>query len=131
MFIYLLETLKTFENSIKYYLPLHWNGTELLQARGREIPRFAFKNGIETGTFPVIIRHAQSMLSVMRDFNESQQSRVGDEPEPVLPVMKFKQGVKLLIIEVEHAVLICAFVLKIVQDIIRAINVIVVALIHE
>lgn len=43
-------------------------------------------NGIETGTFPVTIRHVQSMLSLMRFFSESQHSAVGEDPVPLLPV---------------------------------------------
>jgi hypothetical protein len=43
------------------------------------------------------------------DCNELQQPVVGDEYEPllVLPVIKLKHGVKLLIIDAVHGVLIC------------------------
>lgn len=43
------------------------------------------------------------------DRNEPQQSDVGDVPLLVLPVIKLKHGVKLVIIEVVHGVLICPF----------------------
>lgn len=43
----------------------------------------------------------------MIDRNELQQPGEGDEPLLVLPVIKLKQGVKLLIVEVVHGVLIC------------------------
>lgn len=67
------------------YLPLHWTGTPLLQAWGSESARVRM-NGIETGTFPVTIRHIQSMLSLIDDLSELQQSSVGEEPFPLLPV---------------------------------------------
>jgi len=57
----------------------------------------------------VINRQAQSIPVLMRDLNELQQLPVGDEPLLVLPVIKFMHGVKLLIIEVVHGVLICPF----------------------
>lgn len=84
----------------------------LLQARGKALPKLALINGTETGTLPVIIRQAQSMLFSNSDFKAPQQSLVGDERPPLLPVTKFKQGVKLLIMELLHAVLItCAWLL--------------------
>lgn len=46
----------------------------------------------------------------MRDLSEPQQSEVGVvAPLVVLFVKKFRHGVKLLIIEDEHAVLICEY----------------------
>ena len=55
------------------------------------------------------MRQAQSMLALVSDLSELQQPVVGEDPlPPVLPVMKFKHGVKLLIIEVVQGVLICA-----------------------
>lgn len=59
-----------------------------------------------TGTFPVNMRQAQSMLPVMREAKESQQPEVGDLPPLVLPVMTFMHGVKLVIRELVHAVVI-------------------------
>lgn len=47
------------------------------------------------------------MLVLMSDRNELQQSDVGEDPLPLLPVMKFKHGVKLEIIEVVQGELIC------------------------
>lgn len=75
-------------------------------------------NGMDTGTFPVIMRHVQSMLVSTRDRNELQHSLVGEEPLAVLPVTKLMQGVKLVIIELVHGVLICAFAPKNIADII-------------
>lgn len=47
------------------------------------------------------------MLVLISDFNESQQFRVGVvTPFEVLPVMKFRHGVKLEIIDVVHGVVI-------------------------
>lgn len=54
------------------------------------------------------MRQAQSMVVLVSDLSELQQPAVGADPLPVLPVMKFKHGVKLLIIEVVQGVLICA-----------------------
>lgn len=49
----------------------------------------------------------QSTLLLVRDLRESQQAVDGeDAPFPVLPVIKFIHGVKLLIIEIVHGVLI-------------------------
>lgn len=63
--------------------------------------------GSEKGTFPVIRRQPQSTLLLMTDLRESQQAVDGEEaPFLVLPVMKFKQGVKLVSIETVHGVLI-------------------------
>ena len=81
---------------------------EVLQARGRVLPKLALMKGMETGTFPVIMRQAQSMLFSTSDFKALQQPRLGEEPATIL-----KHGVKLLIMELLHAVLICAFVFKI------------------
>ena len=47
------------------------------------------------------------MLLFMSDFNEPQQPCVGDEPLPVLPVIKIRHGVKPEIIEAVQAVEIC------------------------
>lgn len=70
------------------FLPLlHCTGTELWQIRGSEIAKFLLINGMDRGTFPVIIRQVQSMLSDMRDFSELQQSAVGEEPVALLLVM--------------------------------------------
>lgn len=69
-------------------------------------------NGKDKGTFPVKIRQPQSTLSATIDFTESQQSWVGEDcPFAVLPVMKFKHGVKLVIIEAVQGVLIWPFIL--------------------
>lgn len=50
----------------------------------------------------------QSLLVLIRDRSESQHPAVGEAPPPELPVMKFMQGVKLVIIDAVHGVLICA-----------------------
>lgn len=55
----------------------------------------------------MIKRQAQSMPVAMSDLNELQQPEVGEDPLPLLPVMKFRHGVKLLIIDAVHGVLIC------------------------
>lgn len=48
------------------------------------------------------------MLLLISDLNEPQQLCVGDdEPFPLLPVIKFKHGVKVEIIEAVQAVEIC------------------------
>ena len=52
-------------------------------------------------------RQLQSMLVLRSDLNELQQSAVGEDPVPVLPVMKLKHGVKVEIIEVVQGELIC------------------------
>jgi hypothetical protein len=80
----------------------------MLQARGREMAKDRLM-GIWKGTFPVTMRHKQPMLPLVRDFRELQQLALGGEvPFPVLFVKKFKQGVKLEIIEALHGVLIWA-----------------------
>ena len=55
----------------------------------------------------MIKRQLQSMLVLRSDLNELQQSAVGEDPVPVLPVMKLKHGVKVEIIEVVQGELIC------------------------
>ena len=67
-------------------VPLQRNGTPVLHARGSEIAKGRLIKGTETGTFPVIIKHPHSTLSVMRDFSESQHWAVGDPPFALLPV---------------------------------------------
>ena len=62
--------------------------------------------GIWRGTFPVTMRHKQSLLPLVRDFSALQQSALGEVPFEVLFVKKFRQGVKLEIIEALHGVLI-------------------------
>lgn len=64
--------------------------------------------GIGIGTLAVMTRHVHSMLVLIRDFKELQHSLVGEFPLLLLPVMKLKHGVKLVIIEAVHGVLICA-----------------------
>ncbi|KAL7000076.1 hypothetical protein U1Q18_001226 [Sarracenia purpurea var. burkii] len=66
--------------------------------------------GSGRGTFPVTIRQTQSMLLLMRDVIESQQPAVGEAPLLLLPVMKFMQGVKVLIMEAVQGKLTCALV---------------------
>lgn len=78
----------------------------ILHARGREIARVRLKGNC-TGTFPVMIRQAQSTLVLIIVFTTPQQSVVGELPLLLLPVMKFKHGVKLLMMEVVHGVDIC------------------------
>lgn len=87
--------------------PLHWSGTPgIRQARGREIAK-VWLMGIWKGTLPVTIRQRQSVPLLVMDLSELQQSEVGVEvPFVVLFVKKFKHGVKLVIIEGEHGVLI-------------------------
>lgn len=86
---------------------LHWTGTPaILQARGSEIARVRLM-GNWNGTFPVIRRHAQSVPLLRSDLSDPQQSEVGEDPLPVLPVIKLMHGVKLEIIEFVHGVLIC------------------------
>lgn len=59
------------------------------------------------GALAVSSRHAQSILVLIKDLNESQQVFDGITPLLVLPVMKLAHGVKLLITEVVQGVLIC------------------------
>lgn len=73
--------------------------------------------GIGIGTLAVMRRHVHSMLVLTRDLNELQHSLVGEFPFALLPVMKLKQGVKLVIMEAVHGVLICAPTLLILQTI--------------
>ena len=104
-----MTELKRFLAGIILALPLHCIGTPLiLQARGREIAKVRLIGG-RTGTLAVINRQAQSMPVLMRDLNELQQLAVGDEPLLLLPVIKFMHGVKVLIMEAVHGVLICPF----------------------
>lgn len=56
----------------------------------------------------VTTRQAQSTLVWSIDLNDLQQSEEGEVPLPLLPVMKLRHGVKLVIIDVVHGVLICA-----------------------
>lgn len=63
-----------------------------------------------TGTLAVRRRHAQSTLLPNRDLSEPQHWVVGEVPLPVLPVMKFMHGVKLVIIDAVHGVVICALI---------------------
>lgn len=91
-------------------VPLHSAGPPaILHARGRESARVRLM-GSWTGTLAVIRRQAQSTLVLRIVCNELQQPVVGDdddEPLPILPVIKLKHGVKLLIIDNVHGVLIC------------------------
>lgn len=70
----------------------------MLQALGREMARERLI-GTWKGTLPVTMRHTQSMLELVRDFRALQQFEVGEVPLVLLFVTKFKQGVKLAIIE--------------------------------
>lgn len=79
----------------------------MLQARGREKDKVRLI-GRGMGTLAVMTRQVHSTLVRINDLKESQQSWVGELPLPLLPVMKLKQGVKLVIIEVVHGVLIWA-----------------------
>lgn len=84
--------------------PLHWNGTPLmLQA----LRRSWTLTGNWIGTLAVISKQAQSTLVFMIVLNALQQLEVGDDPLLLLPVMKLKHGVKFMIIEVVHDVVIC------------------------
>lgn len=75
-------------------------------ARGREMAR-VWLMGIWKGTLPVTIRQRQSVPLLVMDLRELQQSEVGVElPFVVLLVMKFKHGVKVVIIDGVHGVLI-------------------------
>lgn len=56
-----------------------------------------------------IRRQRQSVLPLISDLNELQHAAVGDDPLPVLPVIKFMHGVKLETIEAVHGVFICPF----------------------
>ena len=57
-----------------------------------------------------ISRQAQSTLLFAKDLNDSQHVLDGTPPLLlVLPVIKFAHGVKLVIIDVVHGVLICPF----------------------
>lgn len=89
-----------------WFTPLHWTGTAMLHACGRESAKVRLI-GSWTGTLAVSKRQAQSTLVLVSDCKALQQSGVGDEPLLLLPVMKLKHGVKLLIIDVVHGVLIC------------------------
>lgn len=89
-------------------LPLHWRGTPgMLQARGRETASVRLM-GIWKGTLPVAMRQRQSLLLLIRDLRELQQSEVGAVPFWVLLVTKLRQGVKVVIIEGVHGVVIWA-----------------------
>lgn len=59
---------------------------DILHERGSEIAKLRLI-GNWKGTFPVIIRHAHSMLISTSDLSVEQQSDVGEVPFPVLPVM--------------------------------------------
>lgn len=86
---------------------LHWAGTAfMLHARVRERARVEL-NGSWKGTLADITRQAQSTLVFTKDLNDSQHVLDGTAPLLVLPVIKFAHGVKLLIIDVVHGVLIC------------------------
>ena len=50
------------------------------------------------------------MPLAIRDLNEPQQLLVGDVPPLLLPVMKFRHGVKLVIIELVHGLEICPLI---------------------
>lgn len=88
-----------------WFTPLHCTGTAMLHACGRESARVRLIG--RTGTLAVSTRQAQSTLVLVSDCKALQQSDVGDEPLLLLPVMKLKHGVKLLIIDIVHGVLIC------------------------
>ena len=110
----LLENLNTctkfshITHVVRKYEPLHWKGTDWeLQSRGSVIAS-ALLIGRLNGTLPVTIRHMQSVLLVMSEPRASQQPEVGEPPPFVLPVMKFRHGVKLLMRELLHAVVIWA-----------------------
>lgn len=77
----------------------------MLQARGRETASVRLM-GIWKGTLPVAMRQRQSLLLLIRDLRELQQSEVGAVPFWVLLVTKLRQGVKVVIIEGVHGVVI-------------------------
>lgn len=79
------------------------------QARGREMAKVRLI-GTEKGTLPVTMRHRQSMPPLAMDLRESQHWEVGDDVDPLeeLLVRKFMQGVKALITDALHGVLIWA-----------------------
>lgn len=78
----------------------------MLQARGREMARVRLM-GIWNGTLPVTIRQRQSVLLLVMDLRELQQSEVGEVPLAVLFVRKLMQEPKLDNIEGLQDVLIC------------------------
>ena len=63
--------------------------------------------GSGIGTLADITRQAQSILLIIKDLNESQHVADGANPLLELPVMKLAHGVKVLIIDVVHGVVIC------------------------
>lgn len=76
----------------------------MLQALGREIARVRLMG---SGTLAVTTRQRQSLPPFIIDLNAPQHAVVGvDEPFLLLPVIKFKHGVKLEIIEAVHGELI-------------------------
>lgn len=64
--------------------------------------------GSGMGTLAVMTRQVHSTLVRIIDLKDLQHSWVGEPPLALLPVMKLKQGVKLVIIEAVHGVLIWA-----------------------
>lgn len=93
-------------------VPLHCAGIPLrLHACGRKRARaWLILGSGNIGTLADITRQAHSILVLIKDTNESQHVLDG-AVKPimllVLPVMRLAHGVKLLIIEVVHGVLIC------------------------
>lgn len=84
------------------HVHLHCSGTLLmLQTLGSESNRVRLM-GSGIGTLAVIRRQAQSTLVVAMDFRESQQPVDGIDPLLLLPVTKFRHGVKVETIEVVH-----------------------------
>lgn len=82
----------------------------ILQAWGRERARVLLM-GSWRGTLAVIMRQVQSLPVVKRVLNELQQLEDGEEdPLLLLPVIKFRHGVTLEIMEGVHdVVIICPF----------------------
>lgn len=95
-------------SDVKRAKPLHWVGIPpMLQAVRRPRDKI-WLMGSWTGTLAVKTRQAQSVLVLISHFKEAQQLGVGVErPFALLPVMKFRHGVTLEIIEVVHGVEIC------------------------
>lgn len=85
----------------------------ILQARGRLIASDRLI-GTWKGTFPVTIKHKQSIPLPVRDLRELQQSEVGEGEAPfgLLLVMKLMHGLKLETIEEVHEVITWPFARK-------------------
>ena len=84
---------------------MHWSGTDMeLQALGSVTARVRLI-GRPSGTLPVRMRQAQLVLVVTTADRDRQQSAVGDDPPPlVLLVRKLRHGVKLVMSDAVHDV---------------------------